>query len=156
MHPYPQMPQFSEDERAAYLQTATVARLSSLNPDGTIHTVPMMFRYDGRDIVIGTQLVTRKVRNIERDPSVTVLVDNEAPPFKGVLVYGHAELDQDDAVTKRIWVFERYMPAENATRLATGLANLYAPVIIRVRPDRITSWDYTKEGFIGAALDSVD
>jgi PPOX class probable F420-dependent enzyme len=156
MHPYPQMPPFTAEERNAFLNDAAVARLSSLNPDGTIQTVPVMFRYDGRDIVIGTQLVTRKVRNIQGNPKVTVLVDNQAPPFRGVLVYGHAELDHDDVVAKRIWVFERYMPAENARRLATGLANQYAPVIIRVKPDRVTSWDYTKEGFIQSAGRSAD
>lgn len=156
MHPYPQMPPFTAEERDAFLKQAAVARLSTLNQDGTIQTVPVMFRYDGRDIVIGTQLVTRKVRNIEDNPKVTVLVDNQSPPFQGVLVYGHAELDLDDVVAKRIWVFERYMPIENARRLATGLANQYAAVIIRVRPDRITSWDYTKQGFIQSASRSIE
>jgi len=156
MHPYPQMPPFTEVERDSFLGAPGVARLSSLNPDGTIHSVPVMFRFDGGDIVIGTQLVTRKVRNIEANPNVTVLVDNQAPPFQGVLIYGRAALEDDDVVAKRIKIFEHYMPVENATRLATGLANQYSPVIIRVRPDRVTSWDYSKEGFIQSALDSVD
>jgi PPOX class probable F420-dependent enzyme len=156
MHPYPQMPPFTEVERDAFLSAPGVARLSSLNPDGTIHTVPVMFRFDGRDIVIGTQLVTRKVRNIEHNPNVTVLVDNQVPPFQGVLVYGRAELDHEDVVAKRTEIFERYMPTERAVGLATGLANLYTPVIIRVRPERITSWDYTREGFIQSALRSIE
>jgi PPOX class probable F420-dependent enzyme len=156
MHPYPQMPPFTQDEQAAFLAEATVARLSSRNADGSIHTVPVLFRHDGRDIVIGTQLVTRKARNIERDPRVTVLIDNDAPPFKGVLVYGHAVLDEADPVGTRTWVFERYMPAADARRLAAGLANLYTPAVFRIRPERITSWDYSKDGFIGMALRSVD
>lgn len=73
-----------------------------------------------------------------------------------MLVYGHAELDLDDVVAKRIWVFERYMPIENVRRLATGLANEYAAVMIRVRPDRTTSWDYTEQGFIQSASRSLD
>ena len=156
MEPYPQMPPFTAVERDAFLSAPGVARLSSLNPDGTIHTVPVWFRFDGRDIVIGTQLVTRKVRNIERDPNVTVLVDNQAPPFQGVLIYGRAELDHDDVVAKRVEIFGQHMPVEHAEGLATGLASRYTPVIIRVRPDRITSWDYTKEGFIQSALGDVE
>src|SRR6188472_2891910 len=156
MTPYPQMPPFTVPEREAFLGLPGVARLSSLNPDGSIHTVPVLFRFDGQDIVIGTQLVSRKARNIERDPNVTVLVDNQEPPFQGVLIYGRAQLEHDDVVARRVEIFSNYMPAENAERLATGLANTYAPVIIRVRPDRVTSWDYTKEGFIDTALRSVE
>ena len=156
MHPYPPMPPFTAAEREAFLALPSVARLSSLNPDGSIHTVPVLFRFDGRDIVIGTQLVTRKVRNIERDPNVTVLVDNDAPPFQGVLIYGRAELEHDDVVAKRIEIFGNYMPEENAEALATGLADHYTPVIIRVRLERVTSWDYTKEGFIQSALRSAE
>ncbi len=152
MKPYPQMPPFTQDELVAFLNEAPVARLASMNPDGTIHIAPVYFKYDHGDILIGTQDVSRKVRNIKRNPKVTVLIDNQAPPWKGVIIYGEAELDYDDVVAKRISIFERYMPAENAQKFATGLANFYAPVVIRVKPERMTSYDYTKPGFVQAAL----
>jgi nitroimidazol reductase NimA-like FMN-containing flavoprotein (pyridoxamine 5'-phosphate oxidase superfamily) len=152
MKPYPQMPPFAQDELVAFLNETPVARLGSLNPDGTIHIAPVYFKYDNGEILIGTQDVTRKAKNIKRNPSVTLLIDNQAPPWKGVIIYGEAELDYDDVVTKRISIFERYMPPENARKLATGLANTYAPVIIRVKPKRMISYDYSKQGFIQASL----
>jgi nitroimidazol reductase NimA-like FMN-containing flavoprotein (pyridoxamine 5'-phosphate oxidase superfamily) len=146
--PYPQMPPFTEEELAAFLDEAPLARLSSLNGDGTIHSVAVYFKHDNGAILIGTQAMTHKVKNIEREPNVTLLIDNQAPPWKGVLIYGEAELDREDVISKRIAIFERYMPTENARGLATGLADNYAPVVIRVTPKRITSWDYSKPGFI--------
>ena len=148
MKPYPQMPPFTQAELVAFLNEAPVARLSSLNPDGTIHIAPVYFRYDNGDILIGTQDVTRKARNIKHNPNVTLLIDNQTPPWKGVLIYGEAKLDYEDVVAKRISIFERYMPAENAQKLATGLANNYTPVVIRVKPKHMTSYDYSKHGFI--------
>ena len=148
MKPYPQMPPLTQDELVAFLNEAPIARLSSMNPDGTIHTAPVFFKYDNGDILIGTQEVTRKVRNSKQNPSVTVLIDNQAPPYKGVVIYGEAELDYEDVIAKRISIFERYMPTENARGLATGLANNYEPVIIRVKPKHMTSYDYSKQGFI--------
>jgi len=155
MKTYPQKPPFTQDELVAFLNEAPVARLSSMNPDGTIHIAAVYFKYDNGDILIGTQDVTHKVRNIKHNPNVTVLIDNQAPPWKGVLIYGEAELDYEDVVAKRISIFERYMPAENARKLAADLANSYTPVVIRVKPKRMTSYDYSKPGFIQAILASA-
>jgi hypothetical protein len=96
--------------------------------------------------------MTHKVQNIKRNANVTLLIDSPSPPWKGALIYGKAELDYEDVVTKRISIFERYMPPENARKLATGLAANYAPVVIRVKPSRLTSYDYTKQGFIQASF----
>ncbi|MBK9941590.1 MAG: pyridoxamine 5'-phosphate oxidase family protein [Kouleothrix sp.] len=152
MKSYPQMPPFTHDELTAFLEEAPIARLSSLNPDGTIHMAACYFRYENGAILLGTQDMTHKVQNIKHSPKVTLLIDNQAPPWKGVLIYGEAELDYDDVVAKRVAIFERYMPAENARRLAAGLANTYTPVIIRITPTRISSYDYSKQGFIQASL----
>ena len=150
--PYPQMPPFTPDEQVAFLNEAKVARLGSLNRDGTIHMAAVYFKYDQGNILIGTQDVTHKVQNIKHNPEVTVLIDNHAPPWKGVLIYGEAELDYDDVVAKRVAIFERYMPVEGAQHLATALAGSYATVVIRVKPKRMTSYDYSKPGFFEAVF----
>jgi nitroimidazol reductase NimA-like FMN-containing flavoprotein (pyridoxamine 5'-phosphate oxidase superfamily) len=148
MKPYPQMPPLTQDELVAFLNAAPIARLSSMNPDGTIHSAPVYFKYDNGDILIGTQEVTRKVRNSKQNPNVTVLIDNENPPYKGVVIYGEAQLDYEDVIAKRVAIFERHMPTENAQQLATGLASTHVPVIIRIKPSRVISYDYSKQGFI--------
>ncbi len=150
MKPYPQMPPFTQDELEAFLNDSPLARLCSLNPDGTIHIAPIYFKYIEGDLMMGTQAMTRKVKNIQRNPRVTVLIDNQTPPWKGVLIYGNAMLDYDEALTKRVTIFERYMPAENARNFAANLAASYTPVVIRVTPTRMISYDYSKPGFIQA------
>jgi PPOX class probable F420-dependent enzyme len=154
MKPYPQKPPFTQDELVAFLNEAPVARLSSMNPDGTIHIAAVYFKYEHGDILIGTQDVSHKARNIKHNPNVTLLIDNQSPPWKGVLIYGEAELVYDDVITKRASIFERYMSAEDARDFASGLAKSYAPVVIRVKPNRMISYDYSKEGFIPGSLDS--
>jgi PPOX class probable F420-dependent enzyme len=149
---YPQMPPFTQDELEAFLNDAPVARLCSHNRDGSIHIAPVYFKYDHGALLMGTQATTRKVKNITHDPQITILVDNQAPPWKGVIIYGEAELEYEDAVAKRVQIFERYMPLENARTLATGLAQSYRPVVIRVTPKQVVSYDYSKQGFFQAVF----
>lgn len=139
------MPPLTAGELDTFLKQAPIARLGSLNPDGTIHLAPVWFSYDENGhILVGTQDLTRKARNVKHNPKVSVLVDTQEPPYKGILIYGQAELDYVDAATKRVAIFEKYLPAEQAREIVGNLASRYTQVIIRIRPDRIISFDYAK------------
>lgn len=144
MADYPQAPPMTAEEEAAFLASAPVARLASHNAEGTIHLAPAWFLYEDGQILIGTQAVTRKTRNVAADPRVTVVVDDAEPPFKGVIIYGAAELDYEDAAAKRVPIFAKYMPTERAEGMAYGLAERFDPVIIRIWPEKVISYDYAK------------
>jgi PPOX class probable F420-dependent enzyme len=146
---YPQMPPLTEEELASFLEAMPIARLATHNPDGTIHVVPVWFKYVDGDILLGTQEITQKVKNVERDPNVTVLIDSQESPFKGAMIYGTATLDTENLVAERTDIFARFMPAEEAQRLAGALAAAFEPAVIRVVPHKIASWDYSKPGFLG-------
>jgi PPOX class probable F420-dependent enzyme len=141
---YPQAPPLSEDELTDFLLSTDIARLATHNEDGSIHLAPVYFVYEVPDILVGTQAVSRKVRNIARDPRVTVLFDVVGESPIGAVVYGTAELDRHDVLAKRATIFRRYMPDDAADGFARSLADTWEPVIIRVRPERIVSFDYRK------------
>jgi PPOX class probable F420-dependent enzyme len=138
------MPPLTDEEIDAFLNRPLIAKLSSLNEDGTIHTVPVWFRYDNGDILVGTQEINRKVRNIQRNPNVTVLIDATEPALQGVIIYGKAELESADIIPKRVFIFENYMPPADAANMAPALAQRWEPAVIRVKPDRMISFDYAK------------
>jgi PPOX class probable F420-dependent enzyme len=141
---YPQAPALLPDEVEELFRTADLARLATHNADGTIHLAPIYFAYDAPDLLLGTQAKSRKVRNIRRDPQVTVVVDTRTPAPVGAICYGTAELDQEDVLAKRATIFRRYMAEDAAEAFARQLADLWEPVIIRVHPERIVSFDYRK------------
>ena len=87
---------------------------------------------------------SRKVRNIGRDPNVTVLFDVTAPALIGVVVYGTADLEHTDVLSRRTAILSRAMPDDVAAAFAQRLADAYHSVVIRVRPQRIVSFDYRK------------
>lgn len=141
---YPQLPAMNDEELVAFYQTTTFARLATLNEDGTIHIAPIFFLYRDGQILMATQDPSRKVRNIKRNNQVTVLIDTTDVPFKGALIYGTAELDYEDVISKRIAIFERRLSREEAETYARRIAAKWQPVIIRITPNRIASFDYAK------------
>lgn len=141
---YPQLPGMNEEELAAFLEQAQFARLGTLNEDGTIHIAPIFFIYLDGQILMATQEPSRKIRNIKHHNKVTVLIDKTEVPFKGVLIYGTAELDYEDVFEKRVAIFKRRLSQEEAETYASRLINKWKCVIIRVTLDRVASFDYAK------------
>ena len=142
---YPQMPPLDDPALEELLAGPHLARLSTINPDGTPHTMPIWYEWRDHQLHVSTQAQQRKVHNMARDPRVTVLIDTNDFPYRGVMIYGEAELDYDDAVTKRISIFERYVGSrENAIAAAEGLATKWQPVVAHITPTRMISFDYTK------------
>ena len=74
----------------------------------------------------------------------TVKIDGVDPVLQAVIIYGTAELDYEDVITKRIALFEKYMSTEDAVGFASSLAETYEPVIIRVKPQQRITFDYSK------------
>ncbi len=141
-----QMPPLTESERDSFLQKAPVATLCTHNSNGTIHAAPVWFKYDKDEILLATQDDTRRIKNIKKNPDVTITVDSGGQtPYKGVVIYGKARLDYDNVIPRRVAMYEKYMPKSNAEKLVKGLAALQTLVLIHVKPSKMTSFDYGKD-----------
>ena len=89
------------------------ARLAPVRPDGRPHVVPIWFERDEEQIVFTTWHTSVKARNLDRNPWLSLCVDDEAPPFAYVKVDGTAEFS-DDRDELRHWatrIAARYMGA---------------------------------------------
>lgn len=141
---YPQAPSMANEELVSLFEEALFARLGTLNEDGTIHITPVFFRYSDGQILIATQEPSRKIRNIKRNNKVTVLVDISDVPFRGALIYGTAELDYEDIISKRIKIFERTRSYQEADEYARKLSGKWQCVIVRITPRQVATFDYSK------------
>lgn len=130
----------SDGEIRAFLSFGTrTGKLATVRPDGSAHVAPIWFVVDDDgSIVFNTGRDTVKGRALRRDPRVSIVVDDENPPFSYVRVDGVAELSEDlDAMLP--WstrIAARYMGAEQAD--AYGRRNAVAgEMLVRVRPTKI-------------------
>jgi PPOX class probable F420-dependent enzyme len=117
--------------------------LTTLAPDGSGHSVPIVFVVIDDEIVTPidrkpkTGRVLARVRNIERDARVTVLVDHwdeDWTRLAWVMVRAHAVIDPDappEVVQSLNARYQQYAPDERPDAL------------IRIRPTKLTWWTWT-------------
>ena len=126
-----------------------VVVVTSLGPRGWPHSMPMWFVVRDGDIWIWTYSSSQKVRNLERDPRATLLVEagDAYEELRGVMVEVEAEIDPDpEAVVAlgRLLAGRYGDGAEGAEAEAALRAQARKRVAIHFRPVRTVSWDHRK------------
>jgi PPOX class probable F420-dependent enzyme len=129
-----------------FLAKAHLARLATCNPNTLQpHVVPVWYEWDGEFIWISSFRSTRKVREIEQNPLVSLAIDipsedNQAP---GVLFEGTAELITDPAlgVERGTRIYTRYLGPQGVLE-PEPQSWLHDPehLIIRLDPQRVYVW----------------
>jgi PPOX class probable F420-dependent enzyme len=104
--------QMTPAEVDAFLAERRNMTMCSLSPDGSIHAVAMWYGFLEGCITVETKAKSQKVRNLRRNPHLTVLFEDGDyyEELRGVELVGQAEIVDDP---DRLWqlgisVFERY------------------------------------------------
>jgi PPOX class probable F420-dependent enzyme len=143
----------SDAELAKLLEYERIAVVSSLGPRGWPHSMPLWFVPRDGVVWIWTYAKSQKVRNLERDPRATVLVEtgHEYGELRGAAIESEAEIHRDPETVVGF--------AEDLTlRYAEGISSIegdakaaleaQAPkrVAISFPALRIATWDHRKLG----------
>jgi PPOX class probable F420-dependent enzyme len=133
-------PMTDDEWRAFLVEAPRPAILSTVRADGRPHAAPVWIVVEDGAIVFNTGTDTVKGRNIARDPRVSLVVQDDRPPFSHVLVEGVAETsdDLDDLRAVATRIGGRYMGADQAEAL--GARNgVPGELVVRVRPTHVVA-----------------
>lgn len=120
--------------------------LCTFGPNGYPHAVPIGYFRVGNEIALGCVDGTQKVRNVHRNPKVSLTLESGSTmrDLRGVCIQGDARVVTDPAGklhyaregARRRGVPEADLPTETKPTTA----------YIVVTPRRVISWDYSREG----------
>jgi PPOX class probable F420-dependent enzyme len=141
------------DEQAELLDSERVVVVSSIGPRGWPHSMPMWYVVRDGEIWVWTYAKSQKVRNLERDPRATLLIEtgHEYTELRGIQIEAVAELVRDAA---RVVDYAKEMTVRYAEGIETvegdaaAALEAQAPkrVAIRFEPKRAATWDHRKLG----------
>lgn len=135
-------------EIEGFIADARVGRLATADLEGQPHVVPCCYAWDGRAVYSAIdakpkrQGSLRRVRNIEENPRVSLVIDHYAEDWgalRWVMIQGRAELlgvgtEYDHGAALLLRKYPQYR--------AMGLDPARGPMI-KVRPERVTHWSGT-------------
>ena len=124
----------------AFLRETRIAKLATLNADGSPTIVPVWFEWTGSEALVFTHDASPKIRRIRRDPHVALSVEEAVGvPEAWVTIEGHATVgpggfDLAERLTPRY-----YTPAKSVEALRKWANMRDHWVLIRITPTRVRS-----------------
>jgi len=139
---------FTPEEQATFLRAHRKAALATMDKDGFPHVVAMNFFVKDGAFYMTSYGKAQKVLNIRRNSKVALMVEtgDKYSELQGVLVRGRCEIiEGEDAVRA---AFADMARGRGASYERPSAATDTAPkrVVLKIIPEKITSWDHTKLG----------
>jgi PPOX class probable F420-dependent enzyme len=141
------------EEQKEFLQHGKTIYLASNGPDGYPHLIAMWYALDGETVLMTTYRKSQKVKNLERDPRCSLLIEtgDTYDKLKGLFLRGECDVVDDVETTLATL-------GKVGARMS-GLATTPPPaameamrrqatkrVTLRFRTEKLASWDHAKLG----------
>jgi PPOX class probable F420-dependent enzyme len=143
----------SPEEQAELLDEERVVVVSSLGPRGWPHSMPMWFTVRDGEIWIWTYAKSQKVKNLERDPRATLLIETgeEYVELRGMQIEAEAEIIRDPDLVlefgKDLTIrYSKGIDTIEGDAAEAMQAQAAKRVAIRFTARRTATWDHRKLG----------
>jgi PPOX class probable F420-dependent enzyme len=140
----PMMASLSDARVRQLLEGRYIASFATQNPNGSLHIVAVWFWFDGTDIYVATSSRSRKARNLQADPKVSLMIDARDPAASfGVTVTGTAQTLTGDSSRKCNTEIHRKYLSEAAIadpKVGPVFAG-WDDVTVRLAPESVIFWD---------------
>ena len=140
----------SDAEVEDFLAVSKKVQVATVNADGSPHLTTLFYIVQDGRIAFWTYGRSQKVKNLERDPRVTCLVETGDDYFelRGVSVSGRAELVTDEEGIRRVGTAVASRMVDGAELGDIGRDEVERQVRKRVGvvvvPEKTASWDHRK------------
>ena len=138
------------EEIKVFLAEQKICRMATVDKDVIPHVIPMWYVILEGDIYIETTGTTKKVKNIESNRKVSLVMDagEFLYDYRGVMMQGKMEVVSDKPLFKRFReaYAQRYFGSNEhpGYKFLTSIPNR---VLLKFIPDKFVSWDYRKLKF---------
>lgn len=121
-----------------------IASFATHNANGSVHIVAVWFWFDGTDIYVATSSRSRKARNLQGNPQVSLMIDSRDPAAScGVTVMGTARILTGESSHKYNKEIHRtYLSdAALADPKVGPVFAAWDDITVRLAPESVIAWD---------------
>lgn len=142
----------TKQEIDARLGAASVARLATYRPDGMIHLTPIWFDWNGKEFRMTLGRGRIHLKNLEKDKRISILIDEDPRPEKGlgagawaIMCRGTATLSRDEGLIREVThaVLSKTLGKADADQYLEPIM-AEGRTIVTITPKDWLTWDYNK------------
>jgi PPOX class probable F420-dependent enzyme len=135
-----------------------IATLATQNPDSSIHMVAVWYWFDGTHVCVATSSRSRKARNLQSNPKVSLMIDTRDPAASyGVTIAGTAKiLTGDLSRQSNAEIHRKYLSVAALADARVGpVFAAWDDVTIQIAPASVIAWDMRQADrqFFGGVLE---
>jgi PPOX class probable F420-dependent enzyme len=140
--------QLTPDEQAVFLREHRKAALATIDQHGFPHVVAMNFVARDGAFYMTSYGKAQKVVNIRRNPKVALMVEagNSYAELRGVMVRGHCEIIEGPEAVRAAFAAMAEARGTTTERPRGSADSAPKRVVLKIIPEKITSWDHSKLG----------
>jgi PPOX class probable F420-dependent enzyme len=122
------------DEQKQFFRKPNFGHLATLEPDGSPQVTPVWIDVDDEHILVNTAKGRKKVRNVERDPRVSVEVVEQDNPYSMLSVKGKVVGMTTDGADQHIDAMaKKYLGQDSYPFRRPGEER----IILKIQPEKV-------------------
>jgi hypothetical protein len=124
------------------------AVISIALPNGRVFSRPIWHRFvDGR-FVFQVPAGDRKIALLEADPRATVVLAEDAHPYRAIEVRGRVRMARNGYHEVGLTICKRYVEAFDPTTDVAAYLSIEPGMIAELEPEVTTCWDYADDAMM--------
>jgi len=116
--------------------------------DGRVFSRPVWHRFIDGQFVFQFPAGDRKIAMLERDPRATVILAENAYPFRAIEVRGRVRMTRDGYWQVGLAICRPYVDAFDPTTDPVEYLSAESGVIAELEPDITSCWDYADDAMM--------
>ena len=129
-------------EMERFLKGPNIAKIATVRKNGAPSVVPVWYYWDGKACYVVGRKKAAWVKDIKKEPRVTVLIDDSTPPYPKVIMEGKAKVvgsELDDWIDIGRQMVKKYFGPDAGDSYLEGSID-QPRFTIKVSPSSITTW----------------
>jgi nitroimidazol reductase NimA-like FMN-containing flavoprotein (pyridoxamine 5'-phosphate oxidase superfamily) len=141
----------TDEEMRRFIEEQKSLQVSCMGSDGWPHLTTLWFAVVDQKIVFETYTRSQKILNLQRNPNITVLLEDGLiyEELRGVMIKGNAMLESEPEDVEKYAkaVMLRNQPEYGEELLSEAAKQMsFKRTAVIVEPNEVITWDHTKLG----------
>ena len=141
----------TDEEMRHFIEEQKSLQVSCMGSDGWPHLTTLWFAVVDQKIVFETYTRSQKILNLQRNPNITVLLEDGLiyEELRGVMIKGNAILESEPEEVEKYAkaVMLRNQPEYGEELLSEAAKQMsFKRTAVIIEPNEVITWDHTKLG----------